>query len=270
MKNVDAVADFFEPVQSGCTLRRVAGYKHLHMVIAPHPDDDVIGAGGMMALLGRSRRPVVVVFVTNGVSSVGGAAATARVRRREALEALQIVQARAAFFLPFSSCDVREYPDLVQSVLMSVCRQIEPQVLYLPCPFEQHATHRLVTRMALKGLRAGTAFAGELWGYCVWSALPPAPLVRSVDITRVAHLKRAAVEQHASQAALKDYAGGILGLNRYAAVFSSAQPDKRDVRYVEQFVDMRMLLNSRRISMERFAARVFVRTAAGGDAKPHW
>ncbi|MBM4309385.1 MAG: hypothetical protein FJ119_00330 [Deltaproteobacteria bacterium] len=265
MTGICAAEDFFEPVHPRWTLQRLAAHQQLHLIVAPHPDDDVIGAGGMMALLARLRRPVAVVYVTTGAPAGRRSAGMASARRAEALDALRVVQARAAFFLPFTSKDVRDEPARVSSVLLRIMNRVQPMALYLPCPFEQHATHQAVTRMTVEALRRCRTGACELWGYSVWSALPSSPFVRSVDITRVAQLKRAAIEQHKSQVFFKDYAGGILGLNRHAAVFSTMQPDRKEIRYAEQFLDMRMLVLNRRLSLERFAAQVFV--GASGSAE---
>jgi hypothetical protein len=91
--------------------------------------------------------------------------------------------------------------------------------------------------------------------------------VKRVDISRFAHLKRRAIERHASQIAVKDYAGGALGLNRHTAVFHSILPERDDIRYVEQFLDMRMLVRERRMSIERFARRAFFQAMVDEDAQ---
>jgi LmbE family N-acetylglucosaminyl deacetylase len=221
------IAELFVPVRPGVNLGRLLGHEQLHLVISPHPDDDVIGAGGMMALLAVSRRPVVVVYVTSGAPAGQFSADVTRVRRGEALEALRLIRARGAFFLPFTSQDVLATPARVRALLMKIIRLAAPRALYLPCPFERHATHRAITHMVVAGLRRQFHYEGELWGYSVWSMLMPSPMVRSVDISRVAHLKRRAIERHVSQVAVQDYAGGVLGLNRHAAVFYSVLPDKK-------------------------------------------
>jgi len=262
------VENVFEPVMPGCSFKRVVGYKQLNLVIAPHPDDDVIGAGGMMALLSRSRRPAVVVYVTNGVRRGDSGLSRVRLRKDEAIAALRIVRARGAFFLPFTSQDVHTHPARVRSMLMGVISQIMPGVLYLPSPFEQHATHRVISRMVLSALRRSASRPEDVWGYCVWSALPPAPLVRTVDISDVVDIKRAAIEQHASQVSEKDFPDGILGLNRYAAVFSSLLPDKSSARYAEQFLDMRMFIRNKYMRIERFASTVFARGRALSGVNP--
>jgi LmbE family N-acetylglucosaminyl deacetylase len=261
------VAELFEPVKPGFSLKRLLGHEHVHLVISPHPDDDVIGAGGMMALLAGSRRPVVVVYVTSGAPAGRSGSDVIRVRRCEALEALRIIRARGAFFLPFTSQDVRATPARVQALLVKIIRCAAPQALYLPSPFERHATHRAVTHMVVGGMRRQYPYEGELWGYSVWSTLFPSSLVKRVDISRVAHLKRRAIERHVSQVAVKDYAGGVLGLNRHTAVFNSILPHRNDIRYVEQFLDMRMLVRERRMSIERFARQAFFQAITDVDAQ---
>jgi len=236
-------------------------------VISPNPDDDVIGAGGMMALLAGSRRPVVVVYVTSGAPAGRSGSDVSRIRRSEALEALRLVRARGAFFLPFTSQDVHATPVRVRALLMKIIRQAAPRALYLPCPFERHATHQAVTHMVVGGMRRQYPYEGELWGYSVWSTLLPSSLVKSVDISQVAHLKRRAIERHVSQVAVNDYAAGVLGLNRHAAVFNSRVPDKKNIRYVEQFLDMRMLVQTPRLSIERFARRAFFQAKVDVDAQ---
>ena len=260
-----AVAELFAPVRPGVNFVRLLQHGNLHLVIAPHPDDDVIGAGGMMALLARMRLPVVVVYVTSGAPAGRSGLSVARIRRDEALEALCVVRARGAFFLPFTSQDVRATPARVRALIMKIIRLAAPRALYLPFPFERHATHRAVTHMVLGGMRRQYLYDGELWGYCVWSTLLPSTLVKSVDISRVAHLKRRVIERHVSQIAVKDYAGGVLGLNRYAAVFNSILPDRKNIRYVEQFLDMRMLVQKPRLSIERFVRQAFFQSMVDVD-----
>ena len=261
------IAELFAPVRPGVNLVRLLGHEHVHLVISPHPDDDVIGAGGMMALLAGSSQPVVVVYVTSGAPAGRSGSSVTRVRRGEALEALRLIRARGAFFLPFTSQDVHASPERVRALLMKIIRLAEPRAMYLPCPFERHATHRAVTHMVVAGIRRQYPYAGELWGYSVWSTLLPSSLVKSVDISRVAHLKRRAIERHVSQVAVKDYAGGVLGLNRHAAVFNSILPDRKNIRYVEQFLDMRMLVQKPRLSIERFVRQAFFQAMVDVDVQ---
>jgi LmbE family N-acetylglucosaminyl deacetylase len=63
------------------------------LVIAPHPDDETLGCGGLIARQLRARAPVHVVFVTNGEASHRNhptlpSTAVGELRRAEALAAL--------------------------------------------------------------------------------------------------------------------------------------------------------------------------------------
>lgn len=63
------------------------------VVVSPHPDDEVLGCGGTLALLASAGHPIVVVGVTDGERSHPGAIAwtpslLARQRRHERAEGL--------------------------------------------------------------------------------------------------------------------------------------------------------------------------------------
>lgn len=59
------------------------------VVVAPHPDDEVLGAGGLMSLLARQGNAVVVVAVTDGEASHPGSQRTERLGARRTEESLQ-------------------------------------------------------------------------------------------------------------------------------------------------------------------------------------
>ncbi len=64
------------------------------MVVAPHPDDEVLAVGGLLAQLAQQGREVAVIAVTDGTASHRGSAVwpperLARHRPRESLRALE-------------------------------------------------------------------------------------------------------------------------------------------------------------------------------------
>ena len=64
------------------------------VVVAPHPDDEVLSVGGLLAQLAECGRPVEVIAVTDGTASHRGSTEwpverLARTRPRESLRALQ-------------------------------------------------------------------------------------------------------------------------------------------------------------------------------------
>ena len=69
-------------------------------IIAPHPDDEVLGAGGTMARLAREGAHVHVVVVTTAYPPVGDEQSVAA-GRREMREAHDILGVKSAVFLDF-------------------------------------------------------------------------------------------------------------------------------------------------------------------------
>ncbi len=71
------------------------------LMLAPHPDDESLGPGGLIAMLARRGAPPRIAFLTDGSRSHEGAPGwSARrivgARRREATRALRMLGVRAA------------------------------------------------------------------------------------------------------------------------------------------------------------------------------
>ncbi len=234
----------------GCVCETLQGSLDM-LVIAPHPDDDVIGAGGVMALEARDGGSVVSVYVTGG-----GKGRTIRQREREARESLKAVGACGGIFLGCASDNLkRGETGGIDRVLRSVFTYFRPAAVYVPAPFERHATHRAATALSVGLLRALPSYRPALWGYAVWGPLGGLPSARVVDITPVADVKRKAIRCHAGQVALKPYADGMLGRNRHeGAYLETHAPAFYD--YAETFLDMSMLLARPRMRLRTFARTV--------------
>src|ERR1700750_675330 len=67
------------------------------LVLAPHPDDEVIGCGGLISLHSRRGRPVDVVIVADGAE-----AGDATVRREESRRGLSIIGNATVDFLNYA------------------------------------------------------------------------------------------------------------------------------------------------------------------------
>jgi LmbE family N-acetylglucosaminyl deacetylase len=212
------------------------------LIIAPHPDDDVIGMGGTMRLLADEGKTVFTVYVTHGGSAPSPECTEAIVRRSEAIAALHSVRAAGAFFLNHTgSLLAGSTAAKAGRQLLQIINLLKPAEIYMPSPFERHPTHCRVTRVTLQALKNQTGSAPRAWGYSVWGGIYGLPGTRMVDISRAVRAKRKAIRQHATQTAGKPYDTGILGRNAYEGIFAQTHA-KQHMAWAETFIDMAILL----------------------------
>ncbi|MBS64397.1 PIG-L family deacetylase [Salinisphaera sp.] len=146
-------------------------------VIAPHPDDEAIGAFGLIAAL-RARGTVVdVTLVTDGGASHRESAAWPRARLRDTrYRETRRVLRRAGIrrqdlrFLGYPDGDLGfAGPAMIAPLARDLARRPRPDLIVTPSVNDNHADHRAVAA-AVK--RAWPASIPRL-SYLVWPRLEP-------------------------------------------------------------------------------------------------
>ena len=193
-------------------------------VIAPHPDDEVIGPGGTLLRALANGTAVSVVYVTDGTSGPDAAA-----RRREAESAARRLGFDAVFLgEPAGAIDIsgRAVESFAGAVMKSA-----PQALFTPFLLDDNDDHRRVSQLLLAAYRRGLLpGALEMWAYQVYAPMPGNVVV---DITDVAGRKADAIRLYGSQVAKRDWAHFSLGVN---AVSSRLLRGAAGARYAEAFL----------------------------------
>jgi LmbE family N-acetylglucosaminyl deacetylase/SAM-dependent methyltransferase len=121
------------------------------IVVAAHPDDETLGAGGLIAECSLQGIPVQVVVVTDGAAShptspdLSGTALAAR-REQEAREAIEILApGSAVVFLGFADGAVRENSEPIYDALAALLENAPgTTVLVAPWRGDGHRDHRVV------------------------------------------------------------------------------------------------------------------------------
>jgi LmbE family N-acetylglucosaminyl deacetylase len=113
------------------------------LVVAPHLDDEVLGAGGTMARLSDTGAEVVVVVVTRGAPPMFSDQ-TEAATRREARAAHQLLGVARTLFLDHPAAQLDGVPHHVMNqALGDVIREVAPDTLLLPFAGDIHLDHQL-------------------------------------------------------------------------------------------------------------------------------
>ncbi|MEA2489205.1 MAG: hypothetical protein QOH21_997 [Acidobacteriota bacterium] len=207
------------------------------LVLAPHPDDEVIGCGGLVAQHLREKRTIRILVATDGAQA--GDAAMREEESRRSLETLGELAVggwrlaeEPACTLEFLRFPDRGLDDSVADRLREEIAAFRPDLILVPSPVEIHPDHIALSRAFCELVqRDATLFAdlapGRVAFYEVSAPLRPNTLV---DITDVAEAKYAAIAEHHSQLGLRDYTSYARGLNAYRAMTLP-----QDVRYAEGY-----------------------------------
>ena len=202
------------------------------LLLAPHPDDDLLGAGGTCALHLDQGDPVKVVVVYDGAAGdpegYYDASTYVELRHTESRE--------GGAKLGFEDYEFWDYPEGHEpgpaefeagvERLARLVRDYRPASVYAPWIGEHHLDHHVLARVARAALeRAG--FDGLAWGFEVWTPLVP---TRIVDVTAVYERKQAGLRCHRSQLRYRATDHFLWGINANRAMYLGD-----GVRYGEAF-----------------------------------
>jgi N-acetylglucosamine malate deacetylase 1 len=136
------------------------------LVIAPHPDDEVLGAGGTVARLSDAGAEVIIAIVTKGAPPLFAEAASANVRCEARSAHAHLGVARTLFLdHPAARLDQIPHHELNRG-LGELIREIAPETLLLPFVGDIHLDHQLTFLSAMVAARPHNAnFPGRVLCY---------------------------------------------------------------------------------------------------------
>jgi len=217
------------------------------LVLAPHQDDELIGAGGTLILAGRAGVPIHLLFVTDGIERnpafTSDHVEAGRIRDGEAA---QVCERLGATRHHLGISNIEPAPTLADlDTLAALIHDIRPAAILAPWLLDSPAKHRMVNQLLWLAARCRPLPPAEVWGDQVQNTLIPNGFV---EITSVAEEKRALLRLYRSQLehnqrydhlamALSAWNSHFLPqapLARFAEVFSTL-PLEEHLRLVERF-----------------------------------
>lgn len=184
------------------------------VVLAPHPDDETLGCGGVLALHTRRGDAVLVAVLADGAAGDPDGVYQGQdyvgLREEETRKALSCLGVTDVEFLRFPDGCLADADGLERS-LAGLLRRVRPDVVYAPSPWETHPDHWATAR-ALGRVLAAHDQRPTWWAYEIWTPLLASHLV---DVEPVWEQKRRAILCYESQLRYVDYLVRVEGLARY-------------------------------------------------------
>ena len=127
------------------------------LVVAPHPDDETLGAGGAIAKYIDEGNDVTVLVISGHLPPIYSKK-DYELTVKEAKQAFNVLGIRKSKFLEIPATLVAYQPaGLLNGQIAEVVNEIEPQIVLMPFP-DRHVDHRVIfesvmvaTRPLLKG-----------------------------------------------------------------------------------------------------------------------
>lgn len=179
------------------------------VVIAPHPDDEMLGPGGTLLRKLDDGSSVHTVYLTSGKPNI-----TDEVEAETNAIAAHV--GYSAVFLRFPAWDIPVDDDGVRRFADAV-RDAAPTALFLPFLLDDNDDHRRASQLLCAAYARGLIDqAIEIWAYQVYTSVLPNVIV---DVTNVIERKAEVIRMWESQARSRDWAHYMLGLNAYNSRF---------------------------------------------------
>ena len=186
------------------------------LVVMPHPDDEVIGCGGMMAFHRQAAQAVSVIHASAGEGGdpEGRFADLGALRELEVKRALEILDVPEPRCLGCRDGELGAVDNLDEQ-LSEIFRATEFSTLYLPSPLDCHCDHRVLAH-AIARVAPAVCPAETV---CMLTGINNPGLPNTlVDITRVLELKENALRCFETQLSFLDFATKVMWSDQAATV----------------------------------------------------
>lgn len=151
------------------------------LILAPHPDDETLGCGGVIARKVAAGTPVTVAILTDGRNQPGSpqwtVEETVAARAAEASDALSRLglAPESVRWAGFVDGTLAEHEDQVAKTVDALVAELRPDEVYATGAWEPHPDHAALGRAARRCVRSARLYEYPVW---LWEGTPLEPGVR--------------------------------------------------------------------------------------------
>ena len=141
------------------------------LVLAPHPDDEIIGMGGTLSMHIENQSEVTVLYLTDGRHDCPWLeipeAEMINIRRMEAEEIGKKYCINQIFWEKEDTCLINDSETV--SAMIEILHRIRPKIIYLPALLDNHRDHYFTNLILLDALKSSSLTKMTVIGYEVWN-----------------------------------------------------------------------------------------------------
>ena len=196
------------------------------LIIAPHPDDEIIGPGGTILRALQGKVTPSILYITSGANYEQD------IREQEASLVAEAIGARIVGFLRLKPKPIKISDELVDNIAKAV-KKNGKNGIFIPFLLDDHPDHILVNQALYKAyLKHNLPGNIPIWAYQVYTSLLPNVVV---DITEVIEQKKQLIEYYQSQFYSRDWSHYTSGMNAYNCRYLK---NRNDTAYAELFLQI--------------------------------
>ena len=180
------------------------------LVVAPHPDDESIGVGGLISIYSKQ---VDVAIMTDGRygNEVYEPQNMKRIREKELIAAMKIVGVKNYKLYGVEDGTLINNAEVFESIDYSKYMHV-----FLPNPEDNHSDHTACYKYVINNIKKRELSGIQVYQYEVHKPLSDGDC--HLDISEVIENKVAMVQSHESQMSIHDYARQVRCLAEYRGI----------------------------------------------------
>lgn len=172
--------DLIRNIRSSILRRRASSHPELTLqsstvILAPHPDDETIGCGGLITRLCNEGNPPYVIIMTGGGGSLDG---HAEIKEEEIIKARRQLTLNSAkelglpesniHFLDFKDGSIGKRSQLEMDRLRELIEDLKPDNILVPHSGEGWPDHLTVREIGMQIAKECSYGSPNVIEYCVW------------------------------------------------------------------------------------------------------
>ena len=185
------------------------------LVMAPHPDDEILGAAGLIIKAKNNNCHISIIFLTSGSLD------ESRIREEEGRLVCNKIGVDNVFFLRISDGGIANI-DVNKTNLQELVNKSCPDIISLPFVFDGHLDH-IYTNKLISNIFIKNSKKIDFWAYQIYSSIPANVIV---DITSIVEYKFNLMSMYKSQLENFDFINWNRGLNAWNSKLLESKKSK--------------------------------------------